>query len=122
MSGGKDSAIICNYKQEPRRGTGSSWQGHSIVTRGRGRIGWGEWYAFTGFFGCAVVHSFLTRSSNSKDRECDEDRVPVLLTKVVSDVIHIPNGPWPPELGVELVSGFDEVTSCVRFVCPFDLI
>jgi len=24
MSGGKDSAIICNYKHEPTRGTGSS--------------------------------------------------------------------------------------------------
>ena len=46
----------------------------------------------------------------------------MLVTKVVSDVIHVPNGPWPPELGVELVSRFDEVTGCIHFVRPFDLI
>ena len=123
--------IVCNYKQasmEAREmsdwtlGTlGVSWE-HSIVTRGGRRIGWGEWNTFTRFLRCAVVHSLLTRNSNGEDRKCGKDRVPVLLAEVVRDVVHVSSSPWPPELRVELVSGFDEVTSCVRLVCAFNLI
>ena len=90
--------------------------------RGGGRIGWGERHAFAGFFGSTVVHSLLPRNSNSEDSKRGEDGVPVLLTKVVDNVVRVSSGPWPPELRVELVSWFNKVTGRVRLVCTFDLI
>jgi len=94
----------------------------SIITRGRGRIGQGERHTFVEFFGCAVEHSLLARSSNSKDGKCSEYRVPVPLAKVVSDIVHVLSGLCPPILRVELMTGFNVVTSRVRLVCTFDLI
>ena len=46
----------------------------------------------------------------------------MLLTEVVSDVVHITCSPQSPELGIELLGRFNEVTGHIHFVCAFDLI
>jgi hypothetical protein len=68
------------------------------------------------------VHSLLPRNSKSEDGKSSKNGVPVLLAKVVGDVVHVSSGPGPGELGVELLDGFNEVTSCICFVCTLNLI
>ena len=46
----------------------------------------------------------------------------MLLVEVIGDVVHVPHGPRTPEIGIELLGWFNEVTSSICFVCTFDLI
>ena len=68
------------------------------------------------------MHGLLLRSSNSEDGKCGEDRVPVPLAEVVGNVVHVPSGRWPPELGIELLGRFNKVACQVGLVRALNLV
>ena len=116
--------LVIVSRSEKRGEKQRSWTnepGHSVVVSRGGRVRRREWNAFARFVWDAVIHSLLLHGLWREGRECVENRIPMLLIKVVGDIIHEPCGRWAPGVAVELLARGNEISSSVHFVCTFNL-
>ena len=68
-----------------------------------------------------MVDSLIPRNSCGECSKRTKDGVPVVLIEVVGEVVHKLHSCWPPELGVELLAGSDEITGGMHLVSTFNL-
>ena len=93
----------------------------STVVRRRGRVRGREWYAFMRFFRRTVNYCLLLLLSGGKGRKRVKYCAPMLLAKVIGDVVHVPCGCWTAKISAEMLGGRNEITGNVHFVSAFDL-
>lgn len=91
-----------------------------IVARGWWIRG-GKWNSLTRLLGHAVLRSLFFRTSFGEGGKRTENSVPLLLTKIVGNIIHVFHGVVNAGLRVKPLGGLDEVAGGVHPVCPLDL-
>ena len=91
-----------------------------IVTRGWWIRG-GKWNLLTRLLRHAVLHSLFFRTSFGEDGKRTKNRVPLLLTEIIGNVIHVFHGVVTAGLCVKPLDGLNEVAGDVHPVCSLDL-
>ena len=100
--------------------SGIGWPRYSVVTGRGGRIGSREWHTPMWFLQNTVTDGFLLCGSCRVGPERTKHRTPVLLAKVVDNIIHELHSRRAPVISIE-VANSNEVSSFVHLVCIFDL-
>ena len=67
------------------------------------------------------MYGLILYDSYREGAECAKNSVPMLLTEVISDVVHEPSSCQAPGITIELFTRVDEITGNVHLVRTFNL-